>query len=125
LPLQVCDRGTYFIDEKVAELVRVGALGMVLVNVPGGSTNLFSQAFALPHVHLAGTDRPAVVAYASGASPTATLSAREIVYGITAPTMASFSSRGPVTFGNGVVLQPDITAPGACGCGCGCGCGRG
>jgi hypothetical protein len=38
-------------------------------------------------------------------------------YDAVAPSMASFSSRGPFPVANGAVMKPDVTAPGGCAAG--------
>jgi hypothetical protein len=56
----------------------------------------------------------AVKAYIAlaGASATASIAQATVVYDVTAPLTASFSSRGPLLAGNGDVLKPDLIAPG-------------
>jgi len=113
VPVQACDRGGNFIEDKVAEVLRVGGTAMVLMNVPGGRTNLFLAApFGIPYVHLATEYREAVVEYAARATATATVGALTAFRDVTAPAMADFSSKGPPLAGRGMVIKPDITAPG-------------
>jgi hypothetical protein len=109
---QICDRGDYTIDTKAGEVLAAGGSGMVLVNVPEGRTNLFATNFAVPYVHLEALHRDEVVAYAAAAGATATLGVQVILFNATAPAMAEFSSRGPAIASRGLVLKPDITAPG-------------
>jgi hypothetical protein len=91
------------------------------MNIPGGRTDLYGSLDSeLPHVHLTVAHRETVLAYTSssagsgnpGGAATATIQAATIKLGETAPAMADFSSRGPIPVANGVVLKPDITAPG-------------
>jgi hypothetical protein len=113
--LQVCDRGTYLFADKVAEVKRVGGQAMVLMNVPDGRQGLISQDLEIEYIHLTATQRETVLAYlGSAASATATLGATRFTFGVTAPAMADFSSRGPIPVANAVVMKPDITAPGEC-----------
>lgn len=109
----MCDRGTYLFTEKVAEVKRVGGQAMVLMNVPGGREDLITHDLEIEYIHLTATQREAVLAYlGSAASATATLGATRLTFGVTAPAMAGFSSRGPIPIANALVMKPDITAPG-------------
>ena len=107
----VCDRGVIARVEKSQEVKRAGGVGMVLTNTNVNSLN--ADLHAVPTVHLGVADRAAVRAYAATAAATASLSQGVATVGqVTAPLMASFSSRGPLLAGSGNLLKPDITAPG-------------
>lgn len=111
---QVCDRGTYILLDKFTEVRGKGGKGVVLLNVPGGRTDFFSLDFGLPYVQLGAVYRDAVLAYAGTGGASATLGGQRMEWGVTAPAMASFSSRGPSPVGNNVIMKPDVTAPGVC-----------
>ncbi len=107
----VCDRGDIGRTDKSLAVKQAGGVGMVLVNTSASSLN--ADVHYVPTVHLSHTDRAAVRAYASTPDPTATIAPGVISTGVvTAPTMAAFSSRGPLLAGGGDLLKPDITAPG-------------
>lgn len=110
---QACDRGGNLFTDKTAEVLRVGGSAMVILHVPGGRTDMVSTSLGIPYVMLTVDQRGTVVQYARKAGAQATVSALEARRGVTAPAMAEFSSRGPAAAGNGIVLKPDITAPGA------------
>ena len=107
----VCDRGVNDRVEKSAEVKRAGGVGMVLANTSPNSLN--ADIHAVPTVHVNEIDGAAIKAYVSGtASPTAALSASVQEFGVKAPQVAAFSSRGPALAGGGDLLKPDILAPG-------------
>ncbi len=107
----VCDRGVNDRVEKSAEVKRAGGVGMVLANTSPNSLN--ADIHAVPTVHVNEIAGAAIKAYVSGtASPTAALSASVQEFGVKAPQVAAFSSRGPALAGSGDLLKPDIMAPG-------------
>lgn len=106
----VCDRGTVDRVAKSAEVERAGGIGMVLANLHGESTD--GDLHSVPTVHLTGPDASAVRDYAATSGATATLT-RGATGSTPYPQVTSFSSRGPSLVGNGDLLKPDITAPGA------------
>jgi subtilisin family serine protease len=105
----VCDRGVTARVNKSLAVKEAGGVGMLLVNTSPNSIN--ADLHYVPTVHLQDTARAAVLAYAATPGATASLS-QGVVTSVTAPTMASFSSRGPLRAGAGDLLKPDITAPG-------------
>ena len=107
----VCDRGVVDRVAKSAEVKRVGGIGMVLVNAAPGSID--TDAHTVPTVHLDVVYHDTIVAYASTAGATATLTDGNST-GIAPPTpqVAGFSSRGPVLADGSDILKPDISAPG-------------
>ena len=108
----VCDRGVTGRTNKSLAVQRAGGVGMILLNT---SPNSISADFHfVPTVHLQNTDRTAVKAYAASAGTVATASIRDatLVYNLSAPLTAAFSSRGPLRAGAGDLLKPDLIAPG-------------
>jgi subtilisin family serine protease len=105
----VCDRGTNDRVDKSRAVQEAGGVGMILTNVTPNSLN--ADLHFVPTVHLADTDRAAILAYGATAAPTASLSAGVQVL-VVAPDVAAFSSRGPALAGAGDMLKPDIMAPG-------------
>lgn len=107
----LCDRGENARVNKGAAVAEAGGVGMVLVNTVEGDT-LNTDVQAVPSVHVAATDRDALIAYSKTSGATATIAAASVDTSTPAPYTAAFSSRGPSLAGNGDVLKPDVTAPG-------------
>ncbi|MEV5966914.1 S8 family serine peptidase [Kribbella sp. NPDC051952] len=106
----VCDRGVSDRADKSKQVKAAGGVGMILVNITPGT--LDADLHAVPTVHLDDKAAPEVKAYVGGtANPTATISAGTPVR-VTAPKVASSSSRGPSLAGGGDLLKPDVMAPG-------------
>lgn len=114
LALQACDRGSATFAEKAEAVHSAGGVGMVLMNVPGGRTDVGVRDLVLPTMHVPVQFRSTLIDYARSvtANPTATLQFGGLSYDIFAPLMSDFSSRGPAQLANGVILKPDMTAPG-------------
>lgn len=107
----VCERGVYDRVAKSAEVLRVGGIGMVLVNRTPGSID--TDFHSVPSVHLDSTYHDAVLAYAATEGATATFTTgNSTSYTPPAPQVAGFSSRGPVLADGSDLLKPDISAPG-------------
>jgi subtilisin family serine protease len=66
----------------------------------------------VPTVHVADTDRAALIAYSGTPGATATINQSTITFSDPAPFTAAFSSRGPLAAGGGDLLKPDVIAPG-------------
>lgn len=107
----VCERGVIARVDKSAEVARAGGIGMILVNVSPGSTDLDNHS--VPTIHLDAQFHDAVMAYAATPGATASFAAGNST-GIEPPTpqVAGFSSRGPVLADGSDILKPDISAPG-------------
>ena len=107
----VCDRGVYNRVAKSAEVLRVGGIGMLLVNRTPGSID--TDFHAVPTVHLDSVYRAQVVAYAAAPGATVTFTTgNQTSYTPPAPQVAGFSSRGPLLADGSDLLKPDISAPG-------------
>jgi subtilisin family serine protease len=107
----VCDRGVNDRTAKSREVQRAGGVGMVLTNTSPNSLN--ADIHYVPTVHLDNVAGAAVKAYVtSTANPTASLSEGVQEFGVKAPQVAAFSSRGPAINAGGDILKPDIMAPG-------------
>ena len=104
----VCTRGTNPRVNKSLEVQTAGGVGMVLADNGAG---LVSEVHSVPTVHVSAADGAAIKGYAvQGGSPTASETA--FYFGTQpAPTVASFSSRGP-NLADPNVLKPDLAAPG-------------
>ncbi|MEV0800149.1 S8 family serine peptidase [Kribbella sp. NPDC050281] len=106
----VCDRGVSDRVDKSKQVKAAGGVGMILLNITPGT--LDADLHTVPTVHLDDKVAPAVKAYVGGtANPTATIGPGTPVR-VTAPKVATSSSRGPSPAGNGDLLKPDIMAPG-------------
>jgi subtilisin family serine protease len=106
----VCDRDVIARTDKSLAVQQAGGVGMILVNRSSGSLN--ADLHFVPTVHVNSNVRAEIMTYARTAEATASLSASLTTNDGLAPTMASFSSRGPLLAGDGNLLKPDITAPG-------------
>ena len=103
-----CDRGVYDRVAKSAEVKRAGGIGMVLTNTSPNS--LDADFHSVPTVHVADTDRAAVVA---DVGHTVTLvDGNQTGVPTPVPQVAEFSSRGPSLAADGDLLKPDVSAPG-------------
>jgi subtilisin family serine protease len=103
-----CERGVNARVEKSFEVMRVGGIGMILVNPTANSLN--ADLHFVPSVHLQ-NDSLAAIEAAALAGKTASISG-QVLFNQPAPFMAAFSSRGPISGGGGDLLKPDLGAPG-------------
>ena len=87
--------------DKAEEVKRAGGIGMLLVNVPDGATDVMTEVLSVPHVHLKADSREALRSYAATASASVKLLPAVTVNDALAPQMASFSSRGPAQAARG------------------------
>ncbi|MGW8482253.1 S8 family peptidase [Microbacterium sp. NPDC055903] len=110
----VCERGENARAEKSEVVKDAGGIGMVLVNVPGGSDSLDNDFHAVPTVHLAAAHHDAVLSYVQGGTDRPiTLIGDNVTDEVTpTPQIAGFSSRGPMNADGSDVIKPDIAAPG-------------
>jgi len=114
--VQVCNQGVdlgIYPDTQAAEVMRVGGKAMVVLNDRYYNGLVETMSTAIPYIQLLAEYRDALLQYVQTAGATATVGALTAKRGVTAPAMARFSSRGPSPAGGGVVMKPDITAPGA------------
>ena len=106
----VCQRGVTARVNKSLAVQQAGGVGMILFNNPDSSLN--ADFHFVPTVHVSLASGTAIKAYAATAGATASIANATLVYNVTAPLTASFSSRGPLRAGNGDLLKPDLIAPG-------------
>ncbi|KAL3499443.1 hypothetical protein ACH5RR_038536 [Cinchona calisaya] len=109
----LCDRGIIGRIEKGKNVKDAGGAAMILMNQePDGYTTL-ADAHVLPAAHISFDAGQKIKAYMNSTSnPTATILFKGTVIGsVDAPTVASFSSRGPSLASPGI-LKPDIIGPG-------------
>lgn len=108
----VCERGSTDRVNKSLAVKQAGGVGMVLINVTGGATDLYSDIHAVPSVHMDAATGVTISTYAAGAGAQASLSKYANNVGTKpAPVVTDFSSRGPNRF-DPDTLKPDVTAPG-------------
>jgi subtilisin family serine protease len=108
----LCRRGTNARVDKSLAVKNAGGVGMILYENDNVS-NLFTDNHHVPSVHIDNAPGLAIKAYIASAGALATAEIRNTGANSTwpsAPSMTSFSSRGPNVFPD--VLKPDITAPG-------------
>ncbi|KAF5406632.1 MAG: Subtilase family protein [Candidatus Udaeobacter sp.] len=106
----LCDRGVNARVNKSLAVSEAGGVGMVLANTSPNSLN--ADFHFIPTVHVADTDRAALIAYSGTPEATATINQSTITFSDPAPFTAAFSSRGPLAAGGGDLLKPDVIAPG-------------
>ncbi len=116
--IALIDRGTCSFTTKVYNAQQAGAAGVLIANTATGAFGGLGAAAGDPYAPLI-TIPSVMIQYADGqalrgAGVTVHMD-NTIVYGGTADTLASFSSRGPQRepIGANVGLKPDIAAPGS------------
>jgi subtilisin family serine protease len=108
----LCRRGTNARVDKSLAVANAGGVGMILYE-NNDAGDLFTDNHHVPSVHVDNTPGLAIKAYIASAGAGATAEIRDTGSNSTfpaAPSMTSFSSRGPNVFDD--VLKPDVTAPG-------------
>jgi subtilisin family serine protease len=106
----LCQRGAIARVAKSYAVYLAGGAGMVLFNT-NDADSLNTDNHWVPSVHTNFTQGSAIKTYVSSAAePTAQILAGDAVE-VMAPTMASFSSRGPNRLSSDII-KPDITGPG-------------
>ncbi|MEG2902769.1 MAG: S8 family serine peptidase, partial [Massilia sp.] len=104
-----CTRGGNARVDKSLAVKDAGGVGMVQIDNGSG---LVAEVHAVPSVHVNANDGALIKAYAATSGATASISTFVIgTSSVSAPMMASFSSRGPNRYDPNV-LKPDLTAPG-------------
>ncbi|KAJ0967551.1 hypothetical protein J5N97_024468 [Dioscorea zingiberensis] len=106
--------GTNSSVEKGIVVQKAGGIAMILINDEHQQMTTRAAAHILPAAHVSYSDGRKILAYIrrKTINPTATISFGGTLYGVSsAPSVASFSSRGPSSVNEGV-LKPDIVAPG-------------
>lgn len=107
----LCRRGSIARTAKSLAVAQAGGIGMVMYN-NSDADELDPDIHWVPSVHVNNTDGLTAKAYiASDPNPTASIMTGIIGRSKNAPTMASFSSRGPNPVAPDII-KPDITAPG-------------
>ncbi|XP_038905648.1 subtilisin-like protease SBT5.4 [Benincasa hispida] len=109
----LCLRGDNARLDKGVEVLRVGGVGMILVNDKLDGNDVSADRHFLPASHLNYTDGLEIFQYLNSTqSPVASISHVETELGIKpSPMMGDFSSRGPNPIIDSMI-KPDITAPG-------------
>ncbi|CAI5959339.1 unnamed protein product [Closterium sp. NIES-65] len=119
----ICSRGINPIWNKTLAVQDAGGVGMVLVNVKGGSSNFpVVPGPPLPYVHFSLEQAALLAKYMKKTKkPLATMGTEVEAAFDEAPALAAFSSTGPVAdpdsaqlpvYPTNDILKPDIVAPG-------------
>lgn len=110
--ISVVDRGTCAVSQKAYNSELAGAVGMILVMLPGQEPTAFSsggEPVTIPAISMYNADMAPARAYmAAGGTVNATIGTSSS-FSLT-DTLSGFTSRGPSALG---ALKPDISAPGA------------
>ncbi|CAA0814582.1 Subtilase family protein [Striga hermonthica] len=110
----ICDRGVNARVEKGSAVHLAGGAGMIMANLADSGEELLADAHFIPATMVGATAGDKIRAYARwDPNPTATIIFRGTVIGQSppAPSVASFSSRGP-SYRTAEILKPDVIAPG-------------
>ena len=104
----ICTRGTNARVDKSLAVLHAGGVGMILRDNGAG---VVAETHSVPTVHVTVADGNTIINYVQQ-SPALTAAISKFFYGVKpAPTVASFSSRGPNSYDLNM-LKPDLTAPG-------------
>lgn len=108
----VCDRGGNARAAKSETVKEAGGVGMLLINPT--SNSLDNDIHAVPTVHIQANFRDEVLALVrSEAGTSMTLTAGNSTgVNVPTPSVAGFSSRGPILADGSDMLKPDIVGPG-------------
>jgi subtilisin family serine protease len=108
----LCKRGVNARVDKSYAVMLAGGAGMILYNA-NDAQSLDTDTHWVPTVHTSFTSGSAIKAYIAGAggSATARIVAGGTSFDPAAPSMASFSSRGPNRL-SADIIKPDVTGPG-------------
>ncbi|KAJ4831291.1 hypothetical protein Tsubulata_020391 [Turnera subulata] len=108
----VCERGLNGRAQKGEQVKMAGGAGMLVINTDKEGEELFADPHILPATSLGASAGKVVKKYMNSTKkPTASIEFRGTAYGLPAPKVAAFSSRGPSSVGPDVI-KPDVTAPG-------------
>jgi len=108
----LCRRGAIARVGKSMAVMEAGGVGMIMYNNDDVG-DLYSDNHFVPSVHVDNTPGLVIKAYIAGdpGAATAMITGEEMGVWGPAPSMTSFSSRGPNTISPDII-KPDITAPG-------------
>ncbi|CAK9136634.1 unnamed protein product [Ilex paraguariensis] len=109
----MCLRGKGTRVGKGGEVKRAGGVGFILGNSPANGAEIAVDAHVLPATAVNSNNAIEILQYINATkNPTAYIHrASTVLHDKPAPSMASFSSRGPSVI-SPEILKPDITAPG-------------
>lgn len=110
----LCERGGGIARiAKGQEVKDAGGFAMILMNQEPDGYSTIADPHVLPATHVSYAAGEKIKAYINSTStPSATISFKGTIIGIkNAPTVTSFSSRGP-SFASPGILKPDIIGPG-------------
>jgi len=110
----VCDRGTYYLVDKAANVRAAGAGGVIIANTSATGSQTYATDLGMPGTHVTYDNAELLRAWLVASNVnfyTATITASPIIHNAAwGDIMNDSSSRGPNVNAN--VLKPDIMAPG-------------